>query len=325
MLWVLLGLVAVLVVLAIAFAPAMLRDHRASRLMARGQVSLQSNNVADALACFDEVLALTPGNKTRQDQVLALLTDGERTARESGHTEQALLLARGLCNLGASAACTELGLQLIAGVALPANHEQAARHFRKACDGGAMPACFHLGVMHADGTGIARDDAEALRLYRRACDGKEAGACTALGGMYEAGRGIARDGAEARKLYKKACDARHQTGCARLEALEFQARQLDLAAAVSAPPSTDQKAPIARAASSHEVWGTQGAPDEPWLNLRAAANPDAAILANLPDGTGLRVKSKAGKWLQVEVASGKDAGKSGFVRDRFVRAVRANP
>ena len=79
------------------------------------------------------------------------------------------------------------------------------------------------------------------------------------------------------------------------------------------------------------VHGTANDPKEPWLNLRSAAGPSAAVLAKLPDGTWLAPVEAAGganatsKWLEVIVVGGASHGAHGWVHTKWVTAIPEPP
>lgn len=69
-----------------------------------------------------------------------------------------------------------------------------------------------------------------------------------------------------------------------------------------------------------EVHGTASATVDPWLALRAEPNPSQPILARLKDGTQVASAGhSSGNWVEIEVTSGSDIGKRGWVHERFLR------
>lgn len=68
-----------------------------------------------------------------------------------------------------------------------------------------------------------------------------------------------------------------------------------------------------------EVFGTAADASAPWLALRATPAPRAALLAELPDGTPVRVTKTQGRWRRVEVIDGASAGRVGWVHADWLR------
>lgn len=79
---------------------------------------------------------------------------------------------------------------------------------------------------------------------------------------------------------------------------------------------------VARA--THEVTGTRESGESPYLVLRAAAHPQARDVAHLNDGDRVhQFLNTGGGWARVEVLTGPATGQNGYVRDKYLHAVRA--
>lgn len=89
-------------------------------------------------------------------------------------------------------------------------------------------------------------------------------------------------------------------------------------AAPAADEPGDETARPARPSATHEVVGTAADRESPWLALRESASASSQLLAELPDGTGLRVLSRNKRWLRVQVVEGPDQGSIGWVNGRWV-------
>ena len=86
----------------------------------------------------------------------------------------------------------------------------------------------------------------------------------------------------------------------------------------SAPDAPAWQAPAARVTATHEVVGTATDRESPWLALREDASASSQLLAQLPDGTGLRVLGRNKRWMRVQVLEGADQGSIGWVNGRWV-------
>jgi len=75
---------------------------------------------------------------------------------------------------------------------------------------------------------------------------------------------------------------------------------------------------LTAADATHEVAGTSSDRESPWLALRESASASSQLLAELPDGTGLRVLSRNKRWMRVQVLEGQDQGSIGWVNGRWV-------
>lgn len=86
----------------------------------------------------------------------------------------------------------------------------------------------------------------------------------------------------------------------------------------TAAPEPTETAPARRPRATHQVAGTSADRDAPFLALRDAPGSDARMLAEMPDGTGLRLLSQRGRWSRVEVVDGPFAGQIGWAHKRWM-------
>lgn len=89
------------------------------------------------------------------------------------------------------------------------------------------------------------------------------------------------------------------------------------AAAVPEPEVAKSNAPKLRPAT-HEVSGTAADRDAPYLALRDAPDSQSRMVAEMPDGTGLRVVGRRGRWLRVEIVDGPLAGHVGWAHRKWI-------
>ena len=68
----------------------------------------------------------------------------------------------------------------------------------------------------------------------------------------------------------------------------------------------------------HHVIGTSSE-DEPWLNLREGKTTKSPVIAQLPDGTSLKVLNSEGNFWEVEVLDGDFKGKRGFAYRTYIK------
>lgn len=70
--------------------------------------------------------------------------------------------------------------------------------------------------------------------------------------------------------------------------------------------------------ATHEVSGTAADREAPYLALRDAPDSQSRMVAEMPDGTGLRVVGRRGRWLRVEIVDGPLAGHVGWAHRKWV-------
>ena len=71
--------------------------------------------------------------------------------------------------------------------------------------------------------------------------------------------------------------------------------------------------------ATHEVFNTAKDPKEPWLNLRRGPSARTDILAQMSDGTKVRVLESTAKFWLVIVVDGGGLGKVGYAHRRWMR------
>ena len=88
-------------------------------------------------------------------------------------------------------------------------------------------------------------------------------------------------------------------------------------------PAADEPAaeePDPAADATHEVFNTAVDSEEPWLNMRRGPSARTVVTGRLGDGTKVKfLAGSRGSWWKVEVLSGDDAGKTGFVNSKWLK------
>jgi len=87
-------------------------------------------------------------------------------------------------------------------------------------------------------------------------------------------------------------------------------------------PEAGKAEPQVMAGATHEVFRVATVdPEDPFLNLRSKPKLKSDLLGKLPEKTQVKVKGETRKFYEVEVLSGDDKGKKGFVYFNSLRPV----
>jgi hypothetical protein len=128
------------------------------------------------------------------------------------------------CELGDSAACSDLSVLSAVGRGVSQSDVRAVALSRRACEGGIALACSNLGVLTAEGAarpGLRPDEAgdagpRTMHLFRTACDAGVPEGCLALGTSLESGVLAPPDRPGAARALRRACEAGLGLACHRL-------------------------------------------------------------------------------------------------------------
>ena len=99
-----------------------------------------------------------------------------------------------------------LGLAYYHGIAIKADHGEAAKWIRRAAEAGESDAQFNLGVLYHLGHGFAQDPSEMFAWWLKAANQGNADAQNNLGYLYDAGEVVNGDCIEAYKWTMLAAD-----------------------------------------------------------------------------------------------------------------------
>jgi len=194
------------------------------------------------------------------------------------------VLAAGGCDAGGRPVDFEQGMAALT----KGNYAEAYCRWKPLAERGYAEAQYHLGWLYANGNGMAVDIEKALDWWRAAAAQGHADAQFAVGLAYTTGEGIQADLDEAVKWYLAAARQGHQ-----------DAR--DILIQLNGDPSVnllDNHPEVAQ----EEWFGWTARVSGERINARGGPGTDHKIVAQIEQGTALRVIGRRGDWYMVVLA-----------------------
>ena len=201
---------------------------------------------------------------------------------------------------GDDAAAFDAGMQALTG----GDYAEAYCRWKPLAERGHAEAQYHLGWLYANGNGLAVSVDRALHWWRQAARQGHADAQFAVGLAYTTGEGIAKDLNQAVSWYLTAARQGHQ-----------DAR--DILIRLNGDPAVNLLE-MHPELPQQSWFGWQAEIKGERINLRGGPGTDHKVVAQLEEGTRMRVIGERGEWYMV-VLSGVDAGRVAWIHRTLVR------
>jgi TPR repeat protein len=191
-----------------------------------GSISILGLAACTTHATETRVIAVRPAPATVATDAPELTPPALLVPKQKENAE-----ARAACEAGDAETCNVLAVWLEKHGGTDA---ESYALYERACARDLAVACSNQGVYLANGYAVPIDTARAAALYRKACDGHYAKGCVNLADATASGAGVTKNLALAKKLRESACDLGSGEGCADLAyGLEHESKP-NLDAAVKA-------------------------------------------------------------------------------------------